>query len=152
MLKTCMTKKLEEMKNGGYTLFSDKVRKMLIAMGLSLLGIGTLSQVANAQVQATITHKRTIANENKVRYLMNLKETNDVYKLKGIYYDNDKCLNHVDVVAGTIEGQQETTVVIEVPDDTTEVTLKNNVANLFALADDKITVPLNCEIEDSEGQ
>ena len=58
MLKTGMYNKLEEMKNGGYTLFSDKTRKMLLAMGLSLLSVGMLSQVANAQVGAEVQFKK----------------------------------------------------------------------------------------------
>lgn len=124
MLKTRMTKKLEEMKNGGYTLFSDKVRKLLIAMSLSLLSIGTLSQVANAQVTADVMFKSGEfgeGNAKTIRYQMTLEE--DTNNLEGIYYENG--VTKIVPIVGSVEGKK-TMVVIEVPSDTEKIIVKND--------------------------
>ena len=152
MLKTCMTKKLEEMKNGGYALFSDKARKILVTMGLSLISIGTFSQVANAEVSATITHKREIIENNqvtKVRYLINLEESDDNNKLDGIYLSDG--VTKITPEVGKISGK-DAKVVIELPSNESEIVVKNDKVN----GDDDVDVKhINLEtcgaIQDQDG-
>jgi len=146
MLKTGMYNKLEEMKNGGYTLFSNKARKMLLAMGLSLLSIGTLSQVANAELAGTVQLKKTAGDDliaGKVRYQIELTEDDGTHKLAGIY-DSTGAIP-VDIYYGSVEGKERATVVIEVADDAEEVIVKNDnetpdeqTIDLTALAPEKV--------------
>lgn len=140
MLKTTgITKKFEKMKKGGYTLFSDKTRKMLLAMGISLLGIGMLGQVTYAQMSAEVMFKKTTKVEEEedkdtlgngnVRYQITLKEDDTRFKLKGLYIKKDSEEVKLDTYVGKIEDRQETLVVIEVPQSTESVTLKNTNEN-----------------------
>ena len=144
MFKTSIYKKVEQMRKGGYALFSDKTRKMLLAMGLSLLSVGAFTNVANAQVAVEgDIHKRTDNLEaGKVRY--NITLTEDIYKLEAIYdvtgVDTEDALFDVDTYIasnptkeiemneGTIGGKK-SKVAIEV-DDTlvTKILIKNDNA------------------------
>ncbi|MBP5427590.1 MAG: hypothetical protein J6Y29_06895 [Clostridiales bacterium] len=166
MFKTTrMTKKFQEMKNGGYTLFSDKTKKILLAMGLSLLSVVLFSQEAHAVMSYKITHMKDVyynkeldqygrkvevqkedAYENDVlkdtventytRYQIEIKESDKNRKLEGIYLpDANKALKEY---VGAVKGQQSALVVIEVPKDTEYVILKNNNSN-----DDGIEISFN---------
>ena len=150
MLKTGMYNKLEEMKNGGYTLFSDKTRKMLLAMGLSLLSIGTLSQVANAELVGNVQFKKTGGEnltEGTYRYQIELTESNTDRKLAGIYDSTGTV--PVTLHYGTVAGKQTATVVIEVPTATTQVMIKND--NATPGEDDTKLITLSTDNVDNVG-
>ena len=146
MLNTSMYKKLEQMKKGGYTLFSDKTRKMLLAMGLSLLSVGTITQVANAEVAGTVDLKRTAnLDTGKIRYQLTLNE--DEYNLDGIY--DATGATRIDPIAGKINAKTGT-VVIEVADSTESVMIKNTNPNPTEGTDTKV-ITLTTENVDNDG-
>lgn len=67
-----LNRKMHTIKKGGYTLFLDKIRKMLLAVGMSLLSICTFSNVVFATPTGEVTWKDF---EEYTLYQVSAKET-----------------------------------------------------------------------------
>jgi len=107
---------MEEMKKGGYTLFSDKTRKMLLAVGLSMLSVGVLATTVNAAPIVTAECKKTVNMEQAdtdVTYQLTLKEEEEGLHIENLYCSTDG-INYVAV-------PEANKLVWQVNEDNTEI-------------------------------
>ena len=98
-----LNRKMKDMKKGGYTLFSDKTRKMLLAVGLSMLSVGVLATTVNAAPTITADYKKTEnqyavgtanagqinAGDTDITYQLTLKEATPGLHINKLYYSED---------------------------------------------------------------
>ena len=68
--------KIQDIKKGGYTLFSNKTRKMLLTLGLSMLSVYKMSALSYASPEIEGQFKRIVEEEQKKVYQVNLKDDN----------------------------------------------------------------------------
>ena len=69
-----LSRKIREMTKGGYMLFSDKARKMLLSVGLSMLSVGLFANVVNAAPEITGQFKKEVEN-SKTIYQIRVRDT-----------------------------------------------------------------------------
>ena len=118
------------------------IKRLLVAMGISFISMCTLGQIANAQLSGKIVHYRTANLTDKIRYELNLAESDINYKLEELsYFDGtnwvaipDTNNNTAKITAGkeTVDGEQSVeSLVVEVPD----------TARKFRITNDKTGTP-----------
>ena len=88
---------MRDIKKGGYTLFSNKVRKMLLAVGLSMLSMCTMSAFSYATPTIDAKFKKTDV-EGKTIYQVQLKETDEKLSMKLYKQKGEDSANRVEVI------------------------------------------------------
>ena len=75
------------MKKSGYTLFSDKTRKMILAIGISMLSVCTMNVLSYASPTIEGQFKKTV-DQQTTRYQVKLQETEETATLN-LYTQKD---------------------------------------------------------------
>lgn len=130
-----LSRKMKDMKKGGYTLFSDKTRKMLLAVGLSMLSVGVLATSVNAAPTITGEFKKT-DEENYVTYQLRLKEEGEGLHINKLYYWDGTASDYLEVPADNKlawqanEANTEVLAVVKVADNVTKFKVDNDKVNV----------------------